>query len=103
MGLAGKTLTPPSNPQGEAQPPRPASCTRLGVGSTAPPILRLQACVLGRSRLFATPWTVAHRLLRPLDSPGKITRADCRFLLQGIFPTQGSNRIASIGRRILYP
>ena len=25
------------------------------------------------------------------DSPGKNTRVDCHFLLQGIFPTQGSN------------
>ena len=25
------------------------------------------------------------------DSPGKITRVDCHALLQGIFPTQGSN------------
>ena len=31
------------------------------------------------------------RLLRPWDSPGQNTRVDCRFLLQGIFPTQGSN------------
>ena len=25
------------------------------------------------------------------DSPGKNTGVDCHFLLQGIFPTQGSN------------
>ena len=25
------------------------------------------------------------------DSPGKITGVGCHFLLQGIFPTQGSN------------
>ena len=31
------------------------------------------------------------RLLRPWDSPGKDTGVDCHFLLQGIFPTQGSN------------
>ena len=29
--------------------------------------------------------------LRPWDSPGKNTGVDCHFLLQGIFPTQGSN------------
>ena len=39
--------------------------------------------------LFATPWTVAHQV--PLDFPGKNTRMSCCFLLQGIFPTQGSN------------
>ena len=31
------------------------------------------------------------RLLCAWDSPGKITGAGCHFLLQGIFPTQGSN------------
>ena len=31
------------------------------------------------------------RLLCPWDSPGKDTRVGCHFLLQGIFPTQGSN------------
>ena len=31
------------------------------------------------------------RLLRPWDSPGKNTGVGYHFLLQGIFPTQGSN------------
>ena len=31
------------------------------------------------------------RLLSPWDFPGKSTRVGCHFLLQGIFPTQGSN------------
>ena len=31
------------------------------------------------------------RLLRPWDFPGKSTGVGCHFLLQGIFPTQGSN------------
>ena len=31
------------------------------------------------------------RLLCPWNSPGKITGVGCHFLLQGIFPTQGSN------------
>ena len=38
-----------------------------------------------------TPWTVAPQLLYPWDSSGKNTEIDCPFLLQGIFPTQGSN------------
>ena len=47
---------------------------------------------LSRARLFATPWTVAcTKLLRPWDFLGKSTGVGCRFLLQGIFPTQGSN------------
>ena len=31
------------------------------------------------------------RLLCPWDFPGKNTEVGCHFLLQGIFPTQGSN------------
>ena len=31
------------------------------------------------------------RLLRPWDFQGKSTGVGCHFLLQGIFPTQGSN------------
>ena len=31
------------------------------------------------------------RLLCPWNFPGKNTGVDCHFLLQGIFPTQGSN------------
>ena len=53
-------------------------------------------------RLFATPWTVAHRLLGPWDSPDKNTGAGCHFLLQGIFPTQGSNLGLLHCRQTLY-
>ena len=41
--------------------------------------------------LFATLWAEATRLLCPWDSPGKNTGMGCHFLLQGIFPSQGSN------------
>ena len=33
------------------------------------------------------------RLLCPWDFPGKSTGVGCHFLLQGIFPTQRSNRV----------
>ena len=46
---------------------------------------------LSRVRLFATLWTVAHQAPPSMGSPGKSTGVDCHFLLQGIFPTQGSN------------
>ena len=36
------------------------------------------------------------------DSPGKSTGVDCHFLLQGIFPTQESNRDFLHCRQILY-
>ena len=42
------------------------------------------------------------RLLCPWDSPGKNTRLGCHSLLQGIFPTQGSNRGLLLCRWILY-
>ena len=55
---------------------------------------------LSRVRLFATPWTVAY--LCPWDFPGNSTGVDCHFLLQGIFPTQGSNPGLLHCRQTLY-
>ena len=47
--------------------------------------MKLLSCV----RLFVTPWTAAYQA--PLwDFPGNNTGVDCHFLLQRIFPTQGS-------------
>ena len=43
------------------------------------------------------------RVLFPQDSPGKNTGVGCHALLQGIFPTQGSNLRLLHCRRILYP
>ena len=49
------------------------------------------AVLITRSCLtFCDPMWPA-RLLCPQDSPGKNTGVGCRFLLQGIFPTQGLN------------
>ena len=50
----------------------------------------MSACLVGSDslrphRLYPT------RLLHPRDSPGKNTGVGCHFLLQGTFPTQGSN------------
>ena len=42
-------------------------------------------------QLFATPWTVAHQAPWSRDFPGMNTGVGCHSLLQGIFPTQGSN------------
>ena len=41
-------------------------------------------------------------LLCPWDFPGKDTRVDCHFLLQGIFPPQGLNLGLLYCRQILY-
>ena len=43
------------------------------------------ACSLQSHRLWPA------KLLCPGDSPGKNTGVGCHFILQGIFPTQGSN------------
>ena len=37
-------------------------------------------------------------LLCPWNSPGKNPRMDCHSLLQGIFPTQGSNTVLLLCR-----
>ena len=42
------------------------------------------------------------RLLRPWDFLGKSTGVGCHFLLQGIFPTQGSNPGLLHCRQMLY-
>ena len=42
------------------------------------------------------------RLLHLWDSPGKNNGVDCHFLLQGIFPTQGSNPGLPHCRQMLY-
>ena len=42
------------------------------------------------------------RRLHPWDFPGKSTGVGCHFLLQGIFPTQGSNPGLQHCRQILY-
>ena len=47
---------------------------------------------LSHVRLSVTPWTIPHtRLLCLWNSTGKNTGVGCYSLLQGIFPTQGSN------------
>ena len=54
--------------------------------------MKVKVKSLSRFQLFATPWTVAcPRLLHPWDFLGKSSGVGCHFLLQGIFPTQGSN------------
>ena len=51
---------------------------------------------------LATPWTVALQAPLSRDSPGKNTGVGCHFLLQVIFPTQGSELGLPHLRRILY-
>ena len=41
--------------------------------------------------LFVTPWTVACQISPSMEFPRQNTGVGCHFLLQGIFPIQGSN------------
>ena len=49
----------------------------------------VRAELLSHGRLFASLWTVGHRLLCPWDSPGKNTGAGCHALLQRNLPNPG--------------
>ena len=51
---------------------------------------------------FVTPWTAAHRLFCPWNSPGKNAGVGCHALLQGIFPAQGLNPHLLYCRQILH-
>ena len=53
-------------------------------------------------QLLVTPWTIAARLLCPWAFPSRNTGVDFHFLLQRIFPTQGSNLRLLHCRWILY-
>ena len=50
----------------------------------------------------ATPWTVAHHAPLSMGYSRQEYGSGCHFLLQGIFPTQGSNWHLLHCRRILY-
>ena len=65
-------------------------------------LVKLKVKSLSRVRFFVTPRTVAHQSPLKWDSPGKSTGVGGRFLLQGIFPTQGSNPDLPHCRQMLY-
>ena len=48
----------------------------------------MHACVLSCVQIFVTPWTAAHQVLCPWNSPGKNTGVGGHLLIQGIFLTQ---------------
>ena len=51
----------------------------------------LLCCVLRHVQFFVTSWTVAHQAPLPMEFSMQEYRSGLPFLLQGIFPTQGSN------------
>ena len=46
---------------------------------------------LSHVRLFVSPWTVDHQAPLSMEFSRKNTGMGCHFLLQGIYPTRGSN------------
>ena len=60
------------------------------------------ALLLSHVWLFVIPWTVPPGSSVHGDSPGKNTGVGCHALLQGLFPTQGSNPGLPHCRWILY-
>ena len=66
---------------------------------TSLPMLWLFSCSVVSDSMI--PWTVPNQApLCPWDFPGKNTGMGCHFLLQGIFPTEGSNWVShTVGRR----
>ena len=85
---------PQSNRKGHAQLSWGPAVHALGWRSHSIPwigYVLITACVLSHFnhvRLFGPK---PARLLYPWDSPGKNTGLGCHVLLQGVFPTQGSN------------
>ena len=65
--------------------------------ASGPSSQKVKVKSFSRVQLSGTPW-----LLCPWDSPGKNTGVGCYFLLQGIFPTQGSNPGLLHCRQMLY-
>ena len=62
-------------------------------------------CMFSHAQLFATAWMVAHQTPLSMGFPRQEYWSGFHFLLQGIFPIQGSNYIfcvSCIGRWILY-
>ena len=56
---------------------------------------------ISRIRLFATPWTVAYQAPPSMGFSRQEYWSGCHFLLQGIFPTQGSNPGLQHSRQML--
>ena len=62
----------------------------------------LCCAMLSHVRFFATPWTVTHQASLPMGVSRQEYRVGCHALLQGTFPTQGSNPGLLHNRWILY-
>ena len=63
-------------------------------------VVVVQACSVMSSSV--TLWTVAHRLLCPLDFPGKSIGVDCHFFSRGSSQPRDQTHVSCIGRRVPY-
>ena len=73
---------------------RTTSAGELGTSPSSPgagPWCRGVLSRFSRVQLFVTLWTVTHQAPLSISIPGKNTGVGCHALLQGIFPSQGSN------------
>ena len=61
-------------------------------------VVQLISCI----QLFATLWTVTHQTSLPMGFPRQEYWSGLPFLLQGIFPMQGSNPDLLHCKQILY-
>ena len=82
---------------------QPGPCHFFSLGSNPEGLQVVCVCVrerererererLSHVRFFEIPWTVAPQAPLSMGFSRKNTGMDCHFLLQGIFPTQGSNQ-----------
>ena len=77
--------------------------THIWCGSTCQPVHIVQYSVSPSVMSDSeNPWTVTHQAPLSLEFPGKNTGVGSHSLLQGIFPTQGSNLSLLHCRQILY-
>ena len=89
---------------------KPTGCDQRSRGTKKDPMQQIkkqnkQAKTVKLRMCLVLSWSVMSDSLLPHvrgDSPGKNTGVSCHVLLQGIFPTQGSNPGLPHCRRILY-
>ena len=65
-------------------------------------VLGEDAMRMPECQLFVTPWTVARQAPLSMRFSSKNTGVGCYFLLQGIFPIQGSNLGLLHCRQVVY-
>ena len=65
-------------------------------------MVKVKVKLLSLVRFFETPWDVTYQAPLSMGFSGNSPGVDCHFLLQGIFPTQGSNLVLPHCRQMLY-